>query len=162
MYRCNKCSCRQNDQIRYKSTCRGATHRLLTRRRYRIAKATVLAKHLTTSKCTLFAITLLVSSLTIFGSAGQKAPHGHPILLAILYRDAERAIYMRVKSTSVVPKWFVSGQNEIKAKLDNTCNVRRWLMTSHPSHHLGIWRYHYLKVTYKLTSNYGTIRTKSL
>ncbi len=57
-----------------------------------------------------------MSSFTIFGSAGEKAQQGHSILLAILYRGAERAIFMRVKSTSAVPKWFVSGQKEKKAK----------------------------------------------
>ncbi len=40
---------------------------------------------------------LLMSSLTIFGSAGEKALQGHSKLLAILHQGANRAILTRVK-----------------------------------------------------------------
>jgi hypothetical protein len=36
---------------------------------------------------------LVVSLLTIFGSAGEKALQGHTIFLAILHQEVKRAIF---------------------------------------------------------------------
>jgi hypothetical protein len=43
---------------------------------------------------------LVVSSLTIFGSAGEKALQGHTTCLAILHQEFKRAIFLRVKETT--------------------------------------------------------------